>query len=162
MAAGGRRAVAILNRTDASARVKVDWKKLGLKGAPNSLRDIWNKRDLEAMDAAVTVPSHDLALMLVDGEDAMPTEYTANQTSITGIEAPHAPVFARLQYANTTGHVLVLRMKSMSGLSTAIALAPTVGSETGTVGLILPKGTAELSFEGQSVAIRKLDVFAWE
>ena len=71
------------------------------------------------------------------------------------------PVFAKLYYANTSGHVVVLRMKSMSGLSTAIALAPTAGSEAGTVGLILPKGTADLSFEGRSATIRKLGVYAW-
>ena len=99
--------------------------------------------------------------MLVDGADGAPAEYAANQTSITGIEAPPGPVFAQLHYANTSGHVVVLRMKSMSGLSTAIALAPTSGSEAGTVGLILPKGTADLSFEGRSATIRKLGVYAW-
>jgi hypothetical protein len=52
-------------------------------------------------------------------------------------------------------------MKNSSGLSTAIALPPTVGSETGIVGLILPKGTADLLFEGQAAAIGKLDVYAW-
>jgi hypothetical protein len=161
MAIAGRRAVAILNRTDGSAQVKVDWKKLGLKGTPKSLRDVWNKRDLESVDTAVTVPAHDLALMLVGGEDGTPAEYTANQSNITGIGAPGGPVFAQLHYANTSGHIVVLRMKSMSGLSTAIALAPTAESAVGTIGLILPKGTADLSFEGQSATIRKLDVYAW-
>ena len=71
------------------------------------------------------------------------------------------PKFALLHYANNTGHVVVMRVKSTSGLSTAIALPSKVGSETGTVGLILPKGTADLSFEGQSASIRKLDVYAW-
>jgi hypothetical protein len=52
-------------------------------------------------------------------------------------------------------------MKNTSGLSTAIALQPTVGSETGTVGLILPKGTADLSFESQPATIHKLDVYGW-
>ena len=161
VAIAGRRAVAILNRTDASTQVKVDWKKLGLKGTPKSSRDVWNRRDFVSVDAAVSVPAHDLALMVVDGDDETPAEYTANQTSITGIQAPRGPDFARLHYTNTSGHVAVLRMKSTSGLSTAIALPPTVGSETGTVGLILPKGTADLSFEGQAAAIRKLDVYAW-
>ena len=161
MAIAGQRAIAILNRTDASAQVKVDWKKLGLKGTPKSSRDVWNKRDFVSADATVAVPAHDLALMVVNGEDATPAEYTANQTSIIGIEAPRGPAFAQLHYANTTGHVVVLRMKNASGLSTAIALPPTVGSEAGTVGLILPKGTADLSFEGQPVVIRKLDVYAW-
>ena len=161
MAMRGRRAVAILNRTDAPAQVKVDWKKLGLKGSPKLLRDVWIKRDLESVDAVVTVPAHDLALMVVEGEDRTPAEYAANQNSMTGIEAAPGPVFAQLHYANASGHVVLLRMKSMSGLSTAIALAPTAGSEAGTVGLILPKGTADLSFEGRSATIGKLDVYAW-
>jgi hypothetical protein len=161
MAIAGRRAVAILNRTDVAAQVKVDWKKLGLKGTPKSLRDVWNKQDVESVDAAVTVPAHDLVLMLVDGEDGTPAEYPANQTSIPGIKAPGGPVFAQLHYANTSGHVVVLRMKSLSGLSTAIALAPTTGSEAGKIGLILPKGTAELLFDGRSATIRKLDIYPW-
>jgi hypothetical protein len=161
MAIAGRRAVAILNRTDASAQVKLNWEKLGLKGTPKSSRDIWNKRDFVSVNEIVSVPAHDLALIVVDGEDKAPAEYTANQTNITGIEAAREPEFARLHYSNTTGDAVVLRMKNTSGLSTAIALPPTVGSEAGIVGLILPKGTADLSFEGQAATIRKLEVYAW-
>jgi hypothetical protein len=161
MSIAGRHAVAILNRTDAPAQVKVDWKKLGLKSTPKSARDVWNKRDFVSVDATIPVPAHDLALIVIDGEDETPAEYMANQTSITGIQAPRGPAFARLHYANTTDHVVVLRMKSMSGLSTAIALPPTAGSESGMVGLILPNGTADLSFEGQPAAISKLDVYTW-
>jgi len=161
MAVAGRRAVAILNRTDAPAQVKVNWKKLGFKGLPGAFHDVWNKRDLVSADATVLVPAHDLALLAVDGEDQAPAEYTASQTSISGIQASPGPSFARLHYANTTGHVIVSRMKSTSGLSTAIVLPPTIGSEVGTVGLILPRGTADLSFDGQPRAIRKLDVYTW-
>lgn len=46
MALAGRRAVAILNRTDTSAEVNVYWEKLGLNGSPKSVRDVWNARDL--------------------------------------------------------------------------------------------------------------------
>lgn len=161
MAIAGRRAVAILNRTDAPAQVTVDWKKLGFTGVPKSSRDVWNKRDIASTDAAVSVAAHDLVLLVVDGEDKPPAEYAASQTNITGIEAYFRPSFARLHYANTTGHVIVARVKSTSGLSTAIALPPTVGSEIGTVGLILPRGTADLSFDGAAGTIRKLDVYSW-
>ena len=147
MAIAGRRAVAILNRTDASTQVKVNWEKLGLKGTPRSLRDVWNGRDLDIADAIVSVSAHDLALIIVDGEDKTPAEYPMNQNNITGIQAARGPTFARLQYANTSGHVVVVPVKSTSGLSTALALPPTVGSETGTIGLILPSGTADLSFD---------------
>ena len=160
MAIAGRRAVAILNRTDTSAQVKVNWDRLGLNGTPRSLHDVWNGRDLTA-DAPLSVPAHDLALLIVEGEDKMPAEYPANQTDITGIRATMGPTFARLQYANISGHVVVVPVKSTSGLSTALALPPTAASDTGTVGLILPHGTADLSFEGQPIAIRKLDVYSW-
>src|SRR5271154_2555600 len=61
MAIVGRRAVAILNRTDVSTQVKVNWEKLGLKGTPKSSRDVWNRRDFVSVDATVSVPAHDLA-----------------------------------------------------------------------------------------------------
>jgi hypothetical protein len=161
MTIAGRRAVAILNRTGVATQVKVDWEKLGLISAPKSLRDVWNRRDIALVNSTVSVPAHDLALMVVDGEDKPPAEYTASQNNITGIQAFHGPTFARLHYANTSGIVAILRMKNTSGLSTAVALPPTAGSETGTVGLILPNGTADLSFEGRSAAIRTLDVYSW-
>jgi hypothetical protein len=161
MAIAGRRAVGILNRTDASTQVKIAWEKFGLKGTPKSLRDVWNGRDLDPGNVTISVPAHDLALMVVDGEDKTPAEYPANQNSITGMQATHGPTFARLQYANTSRHVVVVPVKSTSGLSTALALPPTNGSEIGTVGLILPHGTADLSSEKQPIEIRKLNVYAW-
>jgi hypothetical protein len=161
MAMAGRRAVGILNRTGDSAQVKIKWEKLGLKGTPKLLRDAWNGRNVETANDAISVAAHDLALMIVDGEDKSPKEYAANGDSISGISSTGGFTFARLQYANTSGHVVVVPVKSTSGLFTGLALPPTVGSETGTIGLILPHGTADLSFEGQAVAIRKLDVYAW-
>jgi Alpha galactosidase A/Alpha galactosidase C-terminal beta sandwich domain len=161
MAAPGQRAVAILNRTDNSAQVKIDSSKLGLDGTPRSLRDVWSGRDLATADAAFSVPAHDLVLLVVDGEDKKPAEYLANASEIAGIKATSGPTFSRLQYANTSGHVAVVRVKSTSGLSTALALAPIGGSNAGTAGLILPHGTADLSFEAQPVAIRKLAVYSW-
>ncbi len=161
MAIAGRRAVAILNRTDTSAQVKIDWNKLGLDGTPTSLRDVWNRRDLAAPDAALSVPAHDFALLIVDRKDKTPAEYLANQSEIDGIQAMKGPTFARLEYANIAGHIAVVRVKSTSGLSTALALPPTAGSNTGTAGLILPHGTADLSFEGPQVNVRKLVVYSW-
>ena len=161
MAVAGRRAIAILNRTDAPAQVKLNWEKLGLKGSPKSAHDVWNKRDLASADATVAVPAHDLAFLIVDGEDKAPQEYRAIDNSISGMQATPGPTFAQLHYANTSGHSVVVRVKSTSGLSTAVALPATSGSQSGTVGLILPHGTADLSFEGKAAEIRKLDVYSW-
>ena len=160
MASAGRRAVAILNRTDSSAQVKIDWSKLGLVGTPRSLREVWNGRDLTAA-SPVSVPAHDLLLLSVDGEDKKPVEYPANQTEIAGMQATSGPTFARLEYANSSGHVAVVRVKSTSGLSTALALRPAAGSDTDSAGIILPGGTADLSFEGHTIAVRKLVVYSW-
>ena len=162
MAVAGLRAIGILNRTEAATKVTINWEKLGLKGAPNSLRDVWNGLKVEAANDAVSVPPHDLVLMVVDGDDRSPQEYSANGKSITGMKAMHGPTFARLQYANNSGRVVVVGVKSTSGLSTALALPPTGNSETSTIGIILPHGTADLSFDGPSAAIRKLEVFAWQ
>lgn len=161
MAIAGRRAIAILNRSESATQVKVDWKKLGLNGLPKRVRDVWNRRDLASAEAGISVSGHDLAFLIVDGDDRAPAEYSAHETSVTGMEVTHGLQFAQLHYANTSGQVVVARMKSTSGLSTAIALPPTQGSETGMAGIILPKGTADLSFEGKQVAIEKLDVYGW-
>ena len=83
------------------------------------------------------------------------------ETPSPAIKATGGPTFARLQYTNNSGHVVVVPVKSTSGLSTALALPPTVGSELGTIGLILPHGTADLLFDHQPIAVRKLDVYAW-
>jgi len=161
MAVAGRRAVAILNRTGNAAQVKIDWRKLGLVGAPRSVHDLWNARDLSPAAAAFSVPAHDLLLLSVDGEDAKPAEYPAGQSAIAGIPATRGPTFARLEYTNASGQVAVVRVKSTSGLSTALALPPAARSEPGTAGLLLPGGTADLSFEGQKVTVRKLAVYSW-
>jgi hypothetical protein len=161
MADAGRRAVAILNRTGSPAQVKIDWGKLGLVGTPRSLRDVWNRRDFTAAGAAFSVPAHDLLLLSVDGEDKKPAEYLANQSEIAGIQATSGPTFARLEYANASGQAAVVRVKSTSGLSTSLALRPTAGSGSGRVGFILPGGTADLSFDTQTVVVRRLAVYSW-
>jgi hypothetical protein len=162
MAMTGRRAVAIVNRTDSSSQVKVDWGKLGFAESPKSLRDLWNGRDMDSATATFSVPAHDLVLLVVEGKDKAPAEYLSGQGSILGIQATKGPTFARLQYKNATGHVLVVRVHNTSGLSSALALPPTTGSETGTIGLILPHGTADLTLEGQSATLEKLQVYAWQ
>ena len=163
LAAPGKRALALLNSTDQSVQMKIDWTKLGLDGAPRTLHDAWNGHDLSAPDTTFSIPARDLLLLIVNGQDKKPDEYLAQGSDITRIQATHAPTFARLHYANTSGHVAIVRVKSTSGLSTGLALPPTSGSNDGSVELILPKGTADLSFESQSqpVAIRKLSVYAW-
>jgi hypothetical protein len=140
--------------------VKIDWNKLGLEGAPRTLRDVCQQRNFAAIDAGLSVPAHDLALLTVDGgEDTKPDKYPANQSDIKGIRATSGPTFALLHYANVSDRVVMMRVKSTSGLSTALALPPTAGSNVDTVALMLPHGTADLEFEAQPIAIRELAVY---
>ncbi len=157
----GTRAIAILNRTGTASTVSIDWKKLGLDGPPAKLRDVWGGRDLSTEDFPMTVPAQDLALLTVEGHDLAPADYPAVQNHIDGIRATGGPTFARLEYSNPSGHVVLVAMRSTSGLSTTLALPPAAGTGIATVGLILPHGTADLSFEGQGAQIRKLDASSW-
>jgi hypothetical protein len=162
MALAGRRAIGVLNRPGSAAQVKINWEKLGLKGTPKSLRDVWNGKDLDTADSSVSVAANDLALMIVDGEDKPASDHPASQNTVKGVHVRSGPTYARLLYSNTSGSTVVVRAKSTSGLSTSIALAPTAGLEIGTVGLILPRGTADLTFEDGHVVIHKLEVYGWE
>jgi Alpha galactosidase C-terminal beta sandwich domain/Alpha galactosidase A len=161
MAVAGRRAVAVLNGTDNPAQLKIAWSKLGFDSAPRSVRDVWNSRDLATADEPLSVPVHDLMLLVVDGQDTKPAEYVGTKSEITGIKATSGPTFARLECANTSGHVAVVRVKSTSGFYTSLALPSTAGSDRVTVGLILPHGTADLPFEAQPAVISKLAVYSW-
>lgn len=161
MAVAGTRAVAILNRTNAPVHVKIDWGTLGLEGTPRSLRDAWNGQAVTTSGTGFNVPAHDLVLLSVEGVDKKPAEYTENQSEIAGIQATSGPTFARLEYVNSSGGVAVIHVRSTSGFSTALALPATTGSTSGTVAMILPRGTADLSFEAQPGAIRKLSVYSW-
>ena len=161
MAVAGRRAVAILNRTDAAAQVKIDWSKLGLESAPRSLRDVWNRQAVAPSEATFNVPAQDIVLLSLEGEDKKPAEYRASESEINGIQAMSAPTFAQLEFVNNSGRVAVVRVKSTSGLSTALALPATTGLNTSTIGLILPHGTADLAFDAQPGVIRNLFVYSW-
>jgi hypothetical protein len=161
MAIAGRRAIGILNRNEAGSQVNIYWEKLGLKGTPRSIRDVWSGRNLNSADLAFSVPPKDLTIMVVDGEYKSPEEYPAKQDMNTGIQATRGPTFARLQYINSSGHAVVVPVKSTSGFVTALNLPPTVEAETGAIGVILPHGTADLLFERQPVEIRKLEVYVW-
>ena len=71
--------------------------------------------DLAPAEAEVSVPSQDLALFVVEGQDKAPAEYQPSESAITGIQSMWEPTFARLEYVNTSGQVAVVRVKSTSG-----------------------------------------------
>jgi alpha-galactosidase len=66
--ADGGRAVALLNRTGAEAKITVDWTDLGYPAhLPAKVRDLWEKKDLgEKKDGfSATVPSHGVVMVTV-------------------------------------------------------------------------------------------------
>jgi hypothetical protein len=122
---------------------------------------VFKEHALTASDVTLNIPAHDIVLLLLEGEEKKPAEYPAGESEINGIQATSGPSFARLEYTNTSGRVAVMRAKNSSGLSTALALPATSGSTAGAIGLILPKGTADLSFEAGPAVIRKIFVYSW-
>jgi len=64
------RAVALFNRSSASATMSVKWSDLNLVG-PVTVRDLWSLSDLGSLDSiyTVTVPAHGVSLIKVVGSD---------------------------------------------------------------------------------------------
>jgi hypothetical protein len=111
---------------------------MGLKGTPKSLRDVWNGRNVETANGMVSVPAHDLALMIVDGYDESPQEYSAVADSITGVKAMRGPTFAPLQYANNSGHVAVVRSEAPQGFSPRLLSHPRSDRKSARLGSFFP------------------------
>src|SRR5450755_2597987 len=66
--ADGGRAVALLNRTGAEAKITVDWTDLGYPAhLPAKVRDLWEKKDLgeKKNGFSATVPSHAVVMITV-------------------------------------------------------------------------------------------------
>lgn len=82
LAERGKRAVVLLNRTDAAAPIAVDWARLGLADGPASVRDLLARRDLGSHESSfsATVPAQDLVMLVVSGRAAPTTLYGATAT----------------------------------------------------------------------------------
>jgi alpha-galactosidase len=63
--AGGGRAVALLNRSAAPARIAANFRRAGLRTDSVAVRDLWSHADLGtfARQFATTVPSHDVVML---------------------------------------------------------------------------------------------------
>jgi alpha-galactosidase len=61
------RAIAVFNRGASSAKITINWSKLGLKTAPAHVRDLWAHSDLkvDGTEYSVTVPSHGVVMLRV-------------------------------------------------------------------------------------------------
>jgi alpha-galactosidase len=63
--ADGGRAIALFNKSEASAKMTVKWSEAGLRAAPRKVRDLWTHADLHATGDswATDVPPHGVALV---------------------------------------------------------------------------------------------------
>ncbi|HEY6476859.1 MAG TPA: hypothetical protein VI456_09785 [Polyangia bacterium] len=62
------RAVALLNRTSASASITVQWTTLGLPAGNATVRDLWNHTELGTIAntyTATAIPSHGVVMLKV-------------------------------------------------------------------------------------------------
>jgi hypothetical protein len=75
----GRRAVLLLNRSEAEAPVAVDWAELGLGEGKAKVRDLWRHKDvaLAANSYKATVPGGDAVLLLIEGAEPAVNAYKA-------------------------------------------------------------------------------------
>jgi alpha-galactosidase len=66
------RAVALLNRSDGTADIAVQWADLGLPSGAAAVRDLWQRRDLGSFAGGftATVPSHGVVLIKVESIDS--------------------------------------------------------------------------------------------
>ncbi len=80
LAEPGRRAVLLLNRTPANARITVDWTLLGLAPRAPRVTDAWTGKELKVTDHSLSaeVPAGDGLLMVVAGTEAAMTQYQPN------------------------------------------------------------------------------------
>jgi alpha-galactosidase len=68
LSASGARAVALLNRSAASASITVPWTSLGLSASGAAVRDLWAHADLGTFTGSYTataIPPHGVAMLLV-------------------------------------------------------------------------------------------------
>lgn len=72
LSGGNVHAVALLNRSEATAEISVKWVDLGLPGVPAKVRDLWLRADLGTFPAGYTasVPSHGVMLIRVESVEA--------------------------------------------------------------------------------------------
>ena len=140
LAKPGERAVLLLNRTTAAARISVRLGDLGLiDSSAATVKDIWAGKDLGAVNPtyAATIPAGDAVLLLVRGRDAKPVTYKAatvealrsgGRVNFTHVAA-QAPM-ARIQivYTNPDKTTRLAELRVNARIATRIAFPPTGGA----------------------------------
>lgn len=72
------KAVALFNRGNSAAQMKVDWKDVGINGSA-SVRDLWEHKDKGVFDESysVTVPAHGIVMLKIKANSSIETDSIA-------------------------------------------------------------------------------------
>ncbi len=145
LAESGRRAVLLLNRTQSTEPVAVQWTDLGLTDSLPVVRDAWTGKRLEAAGDGygTSVAAGDGVLLLIAGEDAPMTRYEPVQAGGAGGSEPagtvlqgHAARFAnvhargamariRIAYRNPDSKTRFAELLVNGEVVTSVAFPPT-------------------------------------
>jgi Alpha galactosidase A/Alpha galactosidase C-terminal beta sandwich domain len=151
LAGHGRRAVLLLNRTDAAQSLSVHWASLGLDpAAATAVRDLWSHKALGAGTAEfeTTVPAQDALLLSVFGADAKTAVYKPSPAAPSngleqgaGRECSAAPdggrfvdfadiktganaTYLRIHYFNRSNAARMVQMRVNHQSTTVVQLPP--------------------------------------
>ncbi len=85
LSTSGQRAVALLNRTSATANITVNWSDLGLTTGSAQVRDLWTHSNLGGFSNSYTasVSSHGVTMLKISGSEATQTVYEAESSANT-------------------------------------------------------------------------------
>jgi len=135
LATPGARAVLLLNRTAAAARIPVEWSELALRDdAAVRVRDVWAGKDLGEFHASysTTVPAADAVLLIVHGAETPAATYAPKSTGEHGsvfenVGSRYPVARVQIAYANggKTPRFAELRVNGQD--ATKIAFPPTGG-----------------------------------
>ncbi len=152
LATPGQRAVLLLNRTNAAAKISVDWTELGLDPvATVTLQDAWTEKDVASSPASysASVPAEDAVILLVRGRERELVRYTsAESTKSAGVTGGHSLSFTKLPtrshvarieigYRNDSKQTLLADLRVNGQVATRVAFPPTVAEGTITVEALL-------------------------
>lgn len=172
LAETGRRAIVLLNRTDSAAPISVFWNQLGLAAGRAKVRDVWAHKDLGLYVSSykVTVPAHNVAMFVVYGADAKPTEYKPtvhSHDTVFDRVAASGTSFVRVAYKNTGLESLVMELRVNGAVPTRVSFPPTKSGGSASIMIEAELKTDKsnvLTFSppcGRSPAIDSIYVSSW-
>jgi hypothetical protein len=152
LAGSGRRAVVLLNRTQAAATMTVRWADLGLTGAAATVRNVWAATTTNnvATSFQTGVPAGDSVLLTIAGTEASATTYEAESATNTRTGSAAVAACAACSGGSKLGSIgngsaSTLRFNAIAAAQTGLAVA-TIAYVNGDAGA----RTATVAVNGQA------------